>query len=101
MTNMTRYTSVRISADVIFRDLEGEAVLLDLASGSYFGLNPVGTRVWTLLASGATVDAVIAALSAEFDADAAQIAQDVEDLLAELTARGLVIAAPVPPGSQP
>jgi hypothetical protein len=99
MTHMTRYASVTLSADVIFRDLEGEAVLLDLASGRYFGLNPVGTRVWTLLASGATVDAAIAALAAEFDADAGQIARDVEALLTEMIARGLVTAAP--PGSRP
>lgn len=99
---MTRYTSVRISADVIFRDLEGEAVLLDLASGRYFGLNPVGTRVWMLLDAGATVDGVVAAIAAEFDGDPDEIARDVDDLLAELTARGLVSVeraetAPDPP----
>ncbi len=101
MTNMTPSTSVQLSADVIFRDLEGEAVLLDLASGRYFGLNAVGTRIWTLLASGATVEAIVAALAAELDADADQIARDVEELLAELATRGLVIAAPPPPGSRP
>lgn len=99
MTNMTRYPSVRLSADVIFRDLEGEAVLLDLASGRYFGLNPVGTRVWMLLDGGATVDAVVAAIAAEFDGDPDEIGRDVDDLLAELATRGLVIAeaAPTPP----
>lgn len=101
MTHMTRYTSVILSGDVLFRDLEGDAVLLDLASGRYFGLNPVGTRVWTLLASGATVDAAIAALAAEFDADAGQIARDVEALLTEMATRGLVTAVPAPPGSRP
>ena len=100
MTNMTRPTGVRLSADVIFRDLDGDAVLLDLASGRYFGLNPVGTRVWTLLAAGATVDAAIAAMAAEFDADAGQIARDVDELIAELLTRGLVIVS-APPGSTP
>ena len=36
---MTRFPSVRVSADVIFRDLDGEAVLLDFNSGHYFGLH--------------------------------------------------------------
>lgn len=102
MTNMTRYTSVRLSADVIFRDLEGEAVLLDLASGRYFGLNPVGTRVWMLLEAGTMVDAVVAAIAAEFEADPGEIARDVDDLLTDLATRGLVIVeraepAPTPP----
>jgi hypothetical protein len=91
---MTSYTSVQPGADVIFRDLGGEAVLLDLASGRYFGLNPVGTRIWMLLAEGATIDAVVAALSHEFDGDAAAIARDVDELVTELAARGLVVALP-------
>ena len=40
------------SPDVVFRDLEGEAVILDLASGTYFGLNEVGTRVWRMVDEG-------------------------------------------------
>jgi hypothetical protein len=99
MTNMTRYTSVRLSADVIFRDLEGEAVLLDLASGRYYGLNAVATRVWMLLDGGTTVEAVVAAVTAEFDAAAEEIARDVDELLAELTARGLVVAETAAPPS--
>lgn len=88
---MPRFSSVRLSADVIFRELEGEAVLLDFASGRYFGLNAVGTRVWTLLAAGKSVDAAIDAVSKEFDASEDQVARDVEELITELLARGLLI----------
>ena len=96
---MTSYLSARPSPDVIFRDLNGEAVLLDFGTGRYFGLNPVGTRIWTLLAEGSSVSAIIAILAAEFDAPPGDIAADVEALLSELTARGLVIAeqSPDPP----
>lgn len=100
MTNMTRYTSARPAPDVIFRDLEGEAVLLDLASGRYFGLNPVGTRIWLLLDAGSTVDAVVAAIAEEFEADPGEVARDVDELVTELAARGLVVAGtgPAAPG---
>jgi len=93
-----RYTAVRLSPDVIFRDLDGEAVLLDLASGRYFGLNAVATRVWVQLHGGAAVDGVIAALREEFDGDPDEIARDVDELLEELASRGLLFAdaAPVP-----
>jgi hypothetical protein len=92
---MTASSAVlRPSPDVIFRELEGEAVLLDLASGRYFGLNAVGTRIWMLLESGSTVAAAAAALAAEFEADAEQIARDVDELVAELSARGLLVAPP-------
>ena len=93
---MTSYISARPSPDVIFRDLNGEAVLLDFGTGRYFGLNPVGTRIWTLLTEGSTVSAIVDILAAEFDAPAAEIAADVEVLLSELSSRGLVIAEPAP-----
>jgi hypothetical protein len=99
MSNVMPSTYVRPSADVIFRELEAESVLLDLASGHYFGLNAVGTRVWLLLENGATVDGVVDAIAAEFDAERAEIARDVAELLTELAARGLVIRGtePAPP----
>jgi hypothetical protein len=88
---MSRFSTVRLSADVIFRELDGEAVLLDFASGRYFGLNAVGTRVWTLLAAGKSVDAAIDAVVHEFDASEDQVARDVEELVTELLSRGLLI----------
>jgi hypothetical protein len=39
-------SSVRIRDDVLSRDLQGEEVILDLNTGVYFGLDPVGTRIW-------------------------------------------------------
>lgn len=90
---------VRVSADVIFRELDNEAVLLDLASGRYFGLNAVGTRVWTLVAGGATIDDAVAVIAEEFDAPPAEIAADVTALVDELVSRGLLSADPAPGGA--
>ncbi|PYO19380.1 MAG: hypothetical protein DMD85_18645 [Candidatus Rokuibacteriota bacterium] len=45
---ISRHAAIRIRKDVVFRELEGEMVLLNLATGVYFGLDPVGTRIWTL-----------------------------------------------------
>ena len=90
---------VRLSGDVIFRELDGEAVLLDFASGRYFGLNAVGTRLWTLLASGASVDAAITAIAGEFEATPEEIARDIDELVAELMSRGLLIPGPAPGSS--
>ena len=82
---------LRISPDVVFRDLEGEAVILDLASGRYFGLNAVGTRIWALLEGGTPTDRIVEAIVDEYDADAQQIARDVRGLIDELTSRGLIV----------
>ena len=37
--------SVQISEDAVFRELDGEAVILNLDTGIYFGLNRTGTRI--------------------------------------------------------
>jgi hypothetical protein len=97
LAGVTMAEAFQISADVIFRELDGEAVLLDLASGRYFGLNAVGTRTWALLAAGTSLADATAALAAEFDAPAAEIAADVKSLVSDLLARGLLVAA-APPG---
>jgi hypothetical protein len=94
---MTHAPALRPSADAVFRELEGEAVILDLGSGRYFGLNRVGTRVWTLLDAGLPVDAIVAAISDEYDAEPQRIARDVRTLLDELVARGLIVPAEAPP----
>ncbi len=94
---MTPDISLRPSADVIFRELEGEAVLLDLASGRYFGLNGVGTRVWMLLEAGSTPAEVVSTIAAEFDAAPGDVARDVDELLAELKTRGLLVSGTAPP----
>jgi hypothetical protein len=69
-------------------------VLLDLASGRYFGLNVVGTRVWNVIAGGGSVDEAVAAIVAEFDAPDAEIDADVRALVDGLVARGLLQPRP-------
>ena len=58
---------VTVPPGVMFRDLEGEAVVLELESGRYFGLNETGTRMWLLLQEHGSVESALRALLAEFD----------------------------------
>ena len=88
---MTSHPAVRLSADVVFRELDGQTVLLDFKTGRYFGLNAVGTRLWALIAEGAGIAPAIDAIAAEFDAPRDEIARDVEELVTELVTRGLLV----------
>ena len=81
-----------VSPAVVFRQMDDGAVLLDLESGVYFGLDQVGTRVWTLLVERGTTDAVCAAMIEEFDVEPDVLAADVRRLVAELQQGGLVRA---------
>jgi hypothetical protein len=71
------------------RELSGESVLLDLHSGSYFGLNEVGTRAWRVMTQGGSLQDVSDALRDEFDAPPAVIQAELLRFAGELCAHGL------------
>ena len=81
---------VTIPDDVVFREIAGESVLLDLASGEYYGLNEAGTRIWTLLVAGTGPAEVLSSLRREYEADETVLRGDFLGLLGELASRGLV-----------
>lgn len=78
------------SDDVLIQEVGGEAVLLDLNSERYFGLDPVGTRIWALLAEHDSLKAIADTLCDEFDAEPERIRGDLLILLNELAKAGLV-----------
>lgn len=81
---------VSIPAQVLARDIGGEAVILDLESGVYFGLDPVGTRIWQLLGERKSLAETCEAMLAEYDVARADIERDVLALVEKLQARRLV-----------
>ena len=81
------------SDEALFQEISGEAVLLDLASEQYFGLDAIGTRIWTLLADDDRLQSVHDRLCAEYDADPNHIATDLLALVNQLAEAGLVTLA--------
>lgn len=90
---LTLQNRVAVCDDVIFRALGEESVILSLDTGMYFGLDPVGTRIWTLLPER-DLGQVADAIHQEFDAELSQIQQDVLALVEQLVAKKLVQPAP-------
>lgn len=86
---LTLETRVAVCDDVIFRALGEESVILSLDTGMYFGLDPVGTRIWTLLPDR-NLAQVADVIHQEFDADLPQIHQDLLALVEQLIAKRLV-----------
>lgn len=77
--------------DQVSVELEGEAVILSLADGVYYGLDPVGARVWSLLEhEPRTVAELRDAVVAEWEVDAPTAERDLLALLGDMAARGLV-----------
>ena len=82
--------TVRISEDVVFRELDGEAVLLNLGSGIYFGLNDVGTRIWSLLGQDGALRSVFEAMKQQYDVVPERLEKDLLELVEQMYSKGLV-----------
>jgi hypothetical protein len=80
---------------VKIRELAGEAVLLNLASETYFGLDEVGTRMINALTSGKTVEEACEALLEEYDVDPETLKADLDRLIQKLLEKGLIQAGQV------
>lgn len=90
MPDFTLDASCDIPEDVIFRELEGEAVILNLESGVYFGLDEVGTRIWQFLVESPRLRDVHRHMLAEFDVAPDTLERDLLAFAAALSAKGLV-----------
>jgi hypothetical protein len=74
----------------IGRNIEGEAIVLDLKSGVYYSLNEVGTAVWDRLLDSATAGELAAEIAAEYEVSCEAALADIEELLKDLAAEGLI-----------
>lgn len=81
---------VSIPPQVMVRQVGTETVILDLASGGYFGLDEVGARCWQLLSEGLSLGECCDRILDEYDAQRDQVESDILLLVEQLAARELV-----------
>ena len=84
--------NLRIPDDVVFRVLGDEAVILNLATGNYFGLDCVGTRMWQLMSEHGSMEKVVEVLLVEYEVEESRLRRDVDIAIRQLKDKGLVIA---------
>lgn len=89
-SDMNLSDKVTIPTQVMARTVGDETVILDLASGTYYGLDPVGARMWQLLGEGRTLDGVCDVMLDEYDVTREALEGDILRLTEELHTRALV-----------
>jgi hypothetical protein len=88
--------SVEMGDSVIFQTLHDEVVLLNLTQHEYYGLDSVGADAWQLLLKHRNVADAASALQALYDVDEQTARRDLETLVKELLAAGLLKNSEVP-----
>ena len=84
-----RVPSARIAADVV----DGEVVVINLDTGSYYSTDGIGCDAWVLLASGRTLGEVVDVLRDRYDAQAGEVEEYVRVLVGKIVADGLMLPA--------
>ena len=79
-----------IPDSVMARQVGDETVILDLASGNYFGLDGVGGYIWQLMNDGKTLVEICDAVQAKYDVARSDIERDLLALAADLQSRRLI-----------
>jgi hypothetical protein len=88
---MTRGFRVN-SPNVIHETIEGEVILIDLKTGTYYSLRDSGAAVWQAIGQGAGEDVIAAELQSRYNASEEEIRDAVRQLLAQLEGEGLIRA---------
>lgn len=71
-------------------DLNGEAVVLNMKNGKYYGLNPVGSSIWSAIQDPLTLDDIKYAVLEEFEIDEVTCGKEVKLFLEEMTKEDLL-----------
>jgi len=75
-------------------EIDREVVTLNIETGNCYGLNPVGSRIWNLLAAPIRAGDLCAQLIAEFEVEPNTCEREVIELLQQLRSEGLISTLP-------
>jgi len=81
---------IELPKEVVWTKLGEEVAILNSQTGTYFGLDAVGSRIWCLMADGLAIDEVVSTLLSEYGVDEQRIRNDLRELIEQLAASSLV-----------
>jgi hypothetical protein len=93
-SHISNTSSVVAANDRIWCEMAGEAVILNLDSGVYYGLNAVGAQIWKLIQEPKMVSDLVSSLLGTYDVAAERCESDLFALLQDLAANELIVIDP-------
>lgn len=82
---------IKRNPELVSSDVDGEKVMMSIESGEYFGLDPVGSRIWEFIENPIHVNILIEKLLDEFDVEKELCEADTLDFLNQLLEKNLII----------
>lgn len=88
MSHSPRYQVAH--SNIIHDTIEGEVILLDLNTGTYYQLRETGVPIWNALAQGIALDEIVVQFAQRFPNAHAQIKASIAQFIQELEQEGLL-----------
>jgi hypothetical protein len=79
------------SSKITHETIDGEVVIVNLASGSYYSLDGVGATIWRCLEDRPSLGEIVADTAEHFDGESEELTKAVKKLIDELQAEGLIL----------
>lgn len=92
-TPLSAISVVVASKEQVSCALGDDAAILNMKNSVYYGLDPVGARIWTLLREPRSIQQVCAAIVDEYDVEPQRCERDVLELLEKMRSEGLIEVA--------
>ena len=81
----------QINPEVLSSKIDEEAILMSFEAESYFGLDPVGSRIWELLSKKSlTTDELVVLLMEEYEINETTCREDVQRFIDDMSAKKLI-----------
>ena len=93
---MQRYLT---NPQAIHETIDGETIIIDLATGTYFSLLGAAPTIWNALAAGATTDELVRSVEQAYIVESTDVAGDVDTFLRMLEGEQLIAATDDDDGS--
>ncbi|MDD4650598.1 MAG: PqqD family protein [Methanothrix sp.] len=87
---LTLASTIKAISDHVSCDMAEEAVVLNVRTGIYYGLDPIGAAIWKLVQDEATIEQVVNAITAEYSIDKENCANDMIDFFTNMESYGLI-----------
>ena len=88
----SRAQRIRVNESVVSAELDNEMVLLNVETGIYFGLDQIGTQIWSMLVAGEDEASIMDRLLSDYDVEPDQLLTDVKEFVDLLETKGLVVS---------
>jgi hypothetical protein len=89
MFALTQRLQVR-EEEVAAKVMDGEAIIINLATGNYYSMDKTGGLIWEMIQAGHTLDETLSAITARYDVSQEQAQTHLEQLVRELLQENLI-----------